>query len=80
MRPSEVYTAWCRMWQQTLTLNVVTDEDPVGKVDEEEHDEGAEGRSGLGDHATPEINFTNVLVMATIPKSWIVLQLRKIIL
>ena len=54
------------MWQLFLTLDVVTDEDPVGKVDEEEHDEGAEGRSGLCYHATPEINFTNVLV--TIPK------------
>ena len=56
------------MWQRVLTLDIVTDEDPVGKVDEEEHDEGAEGRSGLGDHAAPEIDFTNVLVIDTIPK------------
>jgi hypothetical protein len=48
------------MWQRALTFDVVTDEDPVGHVDEEEHDEGPKGRSGLGDNTTPGIKFINV--------------------
>jgi len=55
------------MWQRVLTFDVVTDEDPVGHVDEEEHDEGPEGRSGLGDNATPEINFIIVFFQDIIP-------------
>jgi hypothetical protein len=47
-------------WQRgLLAYDVIADEDLVGEVDEEEHDEGAKGRSGLGNDTTPEINFTN---------------------
>ncbi len=56
------------MWQRVLTFDVVTDEDPVGHVDEEEHDEGPEGRSGLGNNATPEINFIIVFFQDIIPQ------------